>query len=123
LLPCLVTRYLTMLPRGLVLLPRVVALCCFQLLPRRLVHCFDVLPCYLYFKLFCYLYLLMPLIISLPFTSWRPSHLKYLLTPPHLLLHYLVASHLIPLLPCCLTTLHWLIIPFSLLFCREELEA
>jgi len=62
---------------------------------------FDLLPCYLFFKLLCYLYLSMPLTTSLPFTFWLPLHLKYLLTPLHLLLHYLVALCFIPLLMCC----------------------
>ncbi len=49
------------------------------------------------------------LIALLPLIIWLPFHLRYLLTPP--------------LLFRCRTTLCWLVLPSSLLFCSEKLKA
>jgi hypothetical protein len=102
-----------MLPRGLILLPRVAALCCFQLLPRHLI---------LLLWLDASLPLLQVASLPLPLDASYyliVSHflasitLQVLSNPPHLLFHYLIASRFIPLLPCCLIAFCWLVLPFS----------
>ncbi len=64
--------------------------------------------------------LLLPLVALLPFGLHYTSST---FQPPHLLFHCLATSCFIALLSCYLTTLCWLVFPFSRLFCNEELEA
>jgi hypothetical protein len=77
-------------------------LCCFIVLLR----CVASLPCHPTSLLCC--------IAPLPHCLLAIAPLKYLLIPPP---PFLVS------LPCCFTTLCWFVLPSSLFFCREELEA
>jgi hypothetical protein len=117
---------LVALPRDLTLLPqRLVLLLCYLFVPCATSSYYLIaLSCYLnllpnclvvpnvasnylatssYLTLLCYLHALHYL------TIWLPLHLKYLLTPPNLLLCYLIALRLATSLPC----VNWYFLPPS----------